>query len=283
VSEQLPGGAVQDEREREETYCYGHPKTPTRLRCSRCDRPICGRCAIPASVGQHCPECVAEARRTTRRPRSVLRATAPVVLALIVANVLMYVAQRLIPALTFQFGSFPPAIADGEWWRLMLAMFLHSRGFALHIFMNMYVLYIYGPDVEQVLGSARFLALYLVAGFVATATSFALGPCDAVSVGASGAIFGVVGALLVYVFNRRGSPAGRRALNGLLVIIGLNLVFGFLPGIDQYAHIGGLAAGVAVGAGFEHRARSVQIAAAAGVAAAGLALVLWRIATFTCA
>ncbi|MDQ4028189.1 MAG: rhomboid family intramembrane serine protease, partial [Actinomycetota bacterium] len=79
MDQQPPGASGPALEESEETYCYGHPNTPTRLRCSRCERPICGRCAIPASVGQHCPECVAEARKTAPRVRSAVAAQAPAV------------------------------------------------------------------------------------------------------------------------------------------------------------------------------------------------------------
>ena len=75
-----PGPLVDDA---EETFCYGHPDTPTKLRCSRCDRPICGRCAIPASVGQHCPECVAEGRKSQRKVRSTEVKTAPATVTII--------------------------------------------------------------------------------------------------------------------------------------------------------------------------------------------------------
>src|SRR5918911_3710385 len=80
-------------RETDVTYCYGHPHTPTKLRCSRCDRPICGRCAIPASVGQHCPECVAEARRSSPRVKRVNTSAAPAVYAILGINLVVFVLQ----------------------------------------------------------------------------------------------------------------------------------------------------------------------------------------------
>ncbi|MFN2526000.1 MAG: rhomboid family intramembrane serine protease [Actinomycetota bacterium] len=275
--------------ESEETYCYAHTRTPTRLRCSRCDRPICGRCAIPASVGQHCPECVAEARRTSRKVKSVARATAPVVLALIGINVVMFVGQLTIPGLTDRLSARSFSIDHGEWWRLLTAMFLHSPTFVLHIAFNMYVLYAYGPHVEQVFGHARFLVLYLICGFGASAASFALHGCFSDSVGASGAIFGVVGLLLVYLYNRRHSSFVAQFLRALLIFIGLNLFIGFtFPRIDNVAHIGGLLSGVALGLGFDRKgsqkrsAAAVQIATAIVVAGVALALVFYRTATLEC-
>src|SRR5687768_8442729 len=126
----------------EETeYCYGHPKTPTKLHCSRCDRPICGRCAIPASVGQHCPECVAEARKSAPKVRSAMGATAPVVTGILGINIVVFILQFFIPGFTERFAMIPGAIADGEYWRLITPVFMHSEGFLLHIIMNSYILY----------------------------------------------------------------------------------------------------------------------------------------------
>ncbi|MDQ3618677.1 MAG: rhomboid family intramembrane serine protease [Actinomycetota bacterium] len=270
----------------EETFCYGHPDTPTKLRCSRCDRPICGRCAIPASVGQHCPECVAEARKGQRSVKSALRATAPAVMTIIVINVAVFIAQNLVAGLTTDFASFPIAIANGEWWRLLTPMFLHSTSFIFHILMNMYVLYIFGPQVEQAFGTARFVVMYLVAGFFASAASYALGPCSVFGVGASGAIFGVVGVLLIYLYRRRSSQFVAGYLRQLLIFIGINAVLGFaIANIDMWAHAGGLLAGVMLGAGFDRggspqRARTMQLVTTLAVIGLGLAFAVYRTATF---
>ena len=286
VSTQPPETPQSAVGEVEETYCYGHPDTPTKLRCSRCDRSICGRCAIPASVGQHCPECVAEARKGQKTVRSALRATAPAVMTIIVLNVVVFVAQNLIPGLTTHFASFPIAIANGEWWRLLTPMFLHSTGFIFHILMNMYVLYIFGPQVEEAFGTARFVVMYLVAGFFASAASYALGPCSVFGVGASGAIFGVVGVLLIFLYRRRSSQFVAGYLRQLLFFVGINAVLGFaIANIDMWAHAGGLLAGVMLGAGFDRggspqRTRTAQIVTTLGVIGLGLAFVAYRTATF---
>lgn len=279
-------GQVVDEAE--ETFCYGHPKTATRLRCSRCDRPICGRCAIPASVGQHCPECVAEARRSSRKVRSTQMAKAPATVAIVVICVAFYFAQRLSPSLTQQLASFQPAIAAGQWYRLFTPIVLHAPNFIFHILFNMYVLWSYGPDVEQGFGTVRFVSLFVITGFVGNAVSYAFGPCPTLGVGASGAIFGVIGALAVFLYNRRRSSFVAHYLRSLLVLIGINLVLGFLvPGIDNLAHIGGLASGAMLGAGFDRKAQTgritgSQILAAVAVAGLGVALVAWRTSGFTC-
>lgn len=267
------------------TVCYAHTDTPTGLRCSRCGRPICGRCAIPASVGQHCPECVAEARKSTRKVSPAMRAAAPVVVGLVAVNVVVFLGQRLVPGLTADFAAVPSEIADGEWWRLLTAMFLHSPTFIFHILFNMLVLWVYGPQVEQRFGTARFLALYFIAGFVASASSYAFGS-GAASLGASGAIFGVVGILLALFYNRRDSAMVRDSMRGLLTFVGINLAIGFIaPGIDYIAHIGGLAAGVLLGVGFDRvRGRGafgVQIATAAVMIAIGIVLVAVKTSSTT--
>ncbi|MGH2747763.1 MAG: rhomboid family intramembrane serine protease [Actinomycetota bacterium] len=273
--------------ETEQTYCYAHTDTPTRLRCTRCDRPICGRCAIPASVGQHCPECVAEARRAAPKIRSTMTATAPGIVALVAVNVVLFIGQRLPLELTQRFAAFPPAIAGGEWYRLVTAMFLHSPTVFFHILFNMLVLWIYGPYVEKAFGTARFLAMYFIAGFFASATSYTFGSCVG-SLGASGAIFGVVGILLVYAYNRRTSAYVREFMRGLLVFVGINAVLGFIiPNVDWIAHLGGLMAGIALGAGFDRPSGATpaarQIATALAVGGLGVLLVVARTASFTCA
>lgn len=273
------------EVEDESVVCYVHTNTPTRLRCSRCDRPICGRCAIPASVGQHCPDCVAEARRSSPKVRGVTAATAPVVTAIIVANIIVYIGQLAAPIVTARFASFPPAIADGEYYRLLTSMFLHSPSTIFHIVFNMYVLWAYGAQVEQAFGSFRFAVLYTAAGFGGSALSFAFGSCGTSSVGASGAIFGVVGALVVFLYRRRNRAFVGPYLRGLIMFVGLNLMLGFLPQIDGLAHAGGLIAGAALGAVLDEgrtRPSVPQIVGTAAVVAVAAALVVWRAAGFVC-
>ena len=275
-------GTVEDEAQ---TFCYGHPKTPTRLRCSRCDRPICGRCSIPATVGQHCPECVAEARRTAPKVRSALRANAPAVYTIIAMNVIVYLAQRLIPGLTDRLAAHPLAIAEGEYWRLLTSMFLHSPFLIFHILMNMYVLYVYGPNVEEAFGTIRFVGMYLICGFTGSAASYVNGCAG--GVGASGAIFGIAGVLLVYLYKRRTSTLLANAYRSILIFIGLNLAIGFVfPMIDNWAHIGGLAGGLALGAGLDDPRHEVsasrQLVVMATVIAVGVAVVALRTMNFSC-
>ena len=281
----------------EETYCYGHPKTPTRLRCTRCDKPICGRCAVPAAVGQHCVWCVAEARKSAPKVRSAMQANSPVVLAIIVIDVVIWILQNLTinqpgtTNVTATFFSFPPLIAAGEWWRLITPMFLHAplrASFGLfHILFNMYVLRMYGPDVEEAFGKIRFIAMYLIAGFTGSVASYAFGGCNG-GYGASGAIFGMVGVLLVYLYRRRTSMILAQYMKNLMVFVGINLMFGFVvAGIDNLAHIGGLIGGMALGFGFDQGPSSrqnvaLQVATAVVVIGIGVALAMWRTANFSC-
>ena len=136
-------------------------------------------------------------------------------------------------------------IAQGEYWRLLTPMFLHV-GLA-HLFFNSYALYIYGPAVERLFGRIKFILVYLVSGLVGSLLSYLLSPNNAA--GASGAIFGLMGSLLYFrkekrnLFQRVFGP-------GLLMIIGINLLYGFIqPGIDNWGHIGGLVGGFLMGNG----------------------------------
>ena len=288
-----PPDRTQTAEENVETYCYGHPSRPTKLQCTRCDRYICGQCAIQASVGQHCPECVAEARKAAPRVRTAMAVNAPVTRGIIAVTVAVYLLELFGGnAFVNRFTSLAPAIADGELYRLLTSVFLHmplsEGGYALmHIVFNMYILSIYGAQVEQAFGSARFAFVYVATGFFASAASYGLQECSN-GLGASGAVFGVVGILLVYLYNRRSTRFVDPHLQALGMFVLINLALGFvIPRIDNVAHIGGLASGVALGAGFDRNRLSkpsappaLQILAAVVVLAAGAALVAQRTAIF---
>jgi membrane associated rhomboid family serine protease len=271
--------------ESEETYCYGHPKTPTRLRCSRCDRPICGRCAIPASVGQHCPECVAEARRSSPRVKRVSTSGARAVFAILAINVGIFVLQLAMGGpggpndeLLARFAGSPPAIALGEWYRLLTPMVLHLS--IAHIALNSMALYFIGPPVEQAFGTVRFVVMYVIAGFTGSVASYVFGSCGG-GAGASGAIFGIMGVLLVYTAQRRSNALMNAFFGNILFWLGLNFVFGLVaPNIDIWAHLGGLAGGMMLALGFDRgavmRSTGVQIATAAAVVGLGILLVVVR-------
>jgi membrane associated rhomboid family serine protease len=235
--------------------CYRHPGRETGVRCARCERPICPQCMVPAAVGFQCPECVTAGRRSIRAPRTVyggrvgggLDATR----VLIAINVVVFLATLSsgasvitgagTSAVYAKFALVPAAVADGQWWRLVTSMFLH---FGLpHIALNMLALWVIGTQVEAMLGRLRFLALYFLAGIGGGLLSFAAGPVLEVAAGASGAIFGLFGALYVLA-RRRGLETG-----GIVGIIALNLVFSFtFSNIDWRGHVGGLVTGIVVAA-----------------------------------
>ena len=134
------------------------------------------------------------------------------------------------------------AIRAGQLWRFFTPMLLH--GSILHIGFNMYALYIIGIGVERRFGHGRFLLLYLLSGFAGSVFSFLLSSAD--SIGASGAIFGLIGAEGIFLYQNRqllGNQV-RRAINNVIFIVVLNLVLGLSPGIDNWAHVGGLMGGL---------------------------------------
>jgi membrane associated rhomboid family serine protease len=273
----------------EVTYCYGHPDTPTRLRCTRCDKPICPRCSVPASVGQHCVWCVAESRKSAPKVKSALRAGSPAVMSIIAICVAVYILEFLMgDPFVLRFASSPRLIAAGDWYRLLTPMFLHaplgSQFGIVHILFNMYILRVYGQQVEEAYGAARFVILFLVTGFMGNVASYAFGACNTLGLGASGAIFGIVGVLLVLLYNRRTSSFVATYMQSLLVFVGINLVFGFVvAGVDNLAHIGGLVSGLALGLGYDNvppgpQGKARQLAVTLLVVAVGIALVVWRTA-----
>jgi membrane associated rhomboid family serine protease len=266
----------------DETYCYVHKKTPTKLSCSRCGKPICGRCAIPATVGQHCPDCVAEARKSAPKVKRQMP-DSPVVMVIIAINVLMFVGQLFFGrTFTEKLWEVPALVADGEFYRLFTAMFLHSERQIFHILFNMYILFSYGPFVEHWLGTVRFVGLYLLAGLAGSTASYMFSDPQGASLGASGAIFGVVGALGVLAYYMKGTAQGSAMLRGVLLFAGLNLLLGFaLPGIDNNAHIGGLVGGIAIAFGLtknprELRPMALQVATYLGIAVVIVLIIVRR-------
>lgn len=158
-------------------------------------------------------------------------------------NIVIFIAQTLTnDQVWFAYGAKINAnIVAGEWWRLITPMFLHLN--LLHIGVNSYSLFIFGPQVETLLGYRRFITVYLVSGVAGTVLSFVMSPNP--SIGASGAIFGLVGAMLVYFYRHRRlfGEMGRRRLTDILIIAGINLAIGLTPGIDNWGHVGGLLGG----------------------------------------
>jgi membrane associated rhomboid family serine protease len=211
-----------------------------------------------AAVGFQCPECVAAGRITTRQPRTVyggrLRTGATVTWALVGINVAVFIACAVggtdlglslsgsadTSPLYRQFELVPYFVVQGQYYRLLTAMFLHYS--VLHILFNMWALVYVGPPLEIALGRARYLALYLLAGIGGSVATYAFGPLLEASAGASGAIFGLFAAFFVFARHQR------RDTRMIVVLIVLNLFLSFsLPGIDIRAHLGGLVTGAVVG------------------------------------
>jgi membrane associated rhomboid family serine protease len=272
------------------TTCYRHPDRRTGLRCSRCDRPICGECANPAPVGQLCPDDAKATVRTrglpgTERPLATYTVLAINTIMLLAAAVLTGSGFGLLdpsPEALCRLGALnAAAIAEsGQWWRLLTVMVLH--GGLLHWAFNSWALWAFGPTLETVLGRARFVALYVGTGLVGAGASFAFNQTQ-LGVGASGAIFGLLGALVAFFFRRRKAD-GQVPLQNLLLVLLLNLfIASRTPSIDNLAHIGGFLAGVVAMGLFDAagpRNRGLQVAALAVPFLAGIALAVLGVANY---
>ncbi|WP_367133834.1 rhomboid family intramembrane serine protease [Saccharothrix sp. HUAS TT1] len=263
--------------------CARHPDRATGLRCVRCDRPACPECLREASVGYQCVDCVNEGRATVRRPRTFVGAevnqrmvVTPVLLAL---NVLVFaitaaqagsLSRNQASPLFGELVLYTPYIAvDGEWWRLLTSGFLHFG--PLHLALNMIALYVLGRDLEPVFGRLRFAAIYLVSLLGGGVAVYLFGGVHTVVAGASGAVYGLMGAMLVAVLRLKLNPGPA------LGVIGLNVVLSFtLPGISLLGHLGGLVIGAALTAGLVYApaAKRNNWQAAAVVVAVVLLVVL---------
>lgn len=138
-------------------------------------------------------------------------------------------------------GKWSPSIDQGEIWRLLTCTFLHGNIF--HILFNMYSLYVIGTQIEAAYGKVKYLIIYLISGIGASYLSYQLS-YDTLSIGASGAIFGLLGALLIFVIEKR-NGVKKGAIANLILVIGINLYIGLTSkGIDNYAHVGGLVCGM---------------------------------------
>jgi len=240
-------------------HCYRHPDRETRLSCSECGRPICTECMTMAPVGLRCPDHSGKPQGVARMTQGVRRAstgganTALLTKILVGLNVLVFLVglgqggtlggsgSSLFYRGALVVRGIDPSgqlvgLAENEWWRLLTSAFLH--GGIIHLGMNMFALWLFGQALEAYLGRWRFLVLYLVAGLAGSAGALLFSP-SAVTVGASGAIFGIMGAALV--LERQGINVFGGSVLGVIV---LNLAFTFvIPNISIGGHLGGLAGG----------------------------------------
>jgi len=244
------------------TVCYRHTDRATRLACSECGRSICVECTHDSAVGQKCPICAGPQQRTRIvRARDIThanRSTTPLTMALIAINVAVFLIGELVPDLGQEIlnrgAQLSFWIDQGEWWRGITATFLH--GGLMHLAFNMWALWIFGPTLERRFGTVPFGALYLAAGLNGSALYHGLGN-QAWAVGASGAIFGLFGALLLTSFRQRHTQVGQAIFSQLALLLGINLMLPFLSDrIAWEAHIGGLIAGVVIAFAWDRLPRS---------------------------
>lgn len=279
--------------------CYRHPGRETGVRCTRCERPICPECMISASVGFQCPECVREGSGTghapgASQPRTLAGGTVTsdprlVTKILVGLNLAVYLVQlsvgdRFTDSFDLIGRAFVPVlgdvegVAEGQWYRMVTAMFLH--GSYIHIAFNMLSLWWIGGPLEAALGRARYLALYGVSGLAGSALTYLIAEPNQPSLGASGAIFGLFGATAILM---RRLNYDMRPVIALLVI---NLIFTFgWSNIAWEAHIGGLVGGVLIGYAMVHAPRErralIQYGACALVLLAVVVMTLIRTGQLT--
>jgi membrane associated rhomboid family serine protease len=253
--------------------CVRHPDRPTGLACSRCGRPACTDCLREASVGYQCVDCVGAGARGVRQGTTVAGARAtgrgrPVVtFALVGINLLVFVvtvvqARSVLGVTSAElFDAWvlaPGLVADGGWWRLLTSGFLHFG--LVHIALNMVALWMLGQQLEPVLGRWRFLALYLISLLGGSAACMLFYPVDQGVAGASGAVFGLLGAFLVVLIRMR------MPVSLILPTIFINVVISVVvPGIALLAHLGGALAGAAATAAIVYVPRTNRTALQTGL------------------
>jgi membrane associated rhomboid family serine protease len=277
-------------------HCYRHPDRETYISCQRCSRPICPDCMTAASVGFQCPECIRAGRAQTPQARTSfggrLTSGSPIVtLSLIAINVVFFIIANASggerSSFVYKMAMIPDAdfprqgiegVAQGSYWQLITSTFLHVQ--ILHIAMNMIGLWIFGTFLEQQLGRWRYLSLYLLTGLAGSVSVYLLTPGVSISLGASGSVFGLFGAALLILLRQR------RDVTQLLVLLALNLAISFtVSGVSWQAHVGGLIAGLLLGAGLAYAPRQRRTLVHAAVMGALLvicvALVVVRTAQLT--
>jgi membrane associated rhomboid family serine protease len=283
-------------------HCYRHPDRETYISCQRCGKPICPDCMRQASVGFQCPDCVRQGNAQMRQARTtfggrVSDGSSIVTVGLIVINVVFFVIANATGGINGDFVArmaqitsidFPRAglegVAQGSYWQLITSTFLHIQ--ILHLVMNMIGLWIFGSFLESQLGRWRYVALYLLTGFAGSVGVYLLtgpfvpGQGVTYSLGASGSVFGLFGAALLILMKQK------RDVTQLLILLGLNLAITFtVPDIAWQAHLGGLAAGLILGAGFAYAPRQqrtvIHVGLVVALTAIGVVAVVLRTAALT--
>jgi membrane associated rhomboid family serine protease len=236
-----------------------------------------------AAVGHQCVECVSAGARTVRQPRTQFggreRSATPVLTyALIAVNVAVFILQLSVQDLERRLSLWPPGVADGQLYRLVTSAFMHYG--AAHLLFNMWALYVVGPPLEMWLGRLRYGALYALSALGGSVLVYLISPLNSATAGASGAVFGLFGAIFVL--------AKRLDLDirGIAAVIVINLVFTFVaPAISSQriswqGHVGGLVTGALVAAAYVYAPKAGRNLIQAGVTVAVLALFIgliwWR-------
>lgn len=263
--------------------CVRHPDRQTSVRCSRCDRPACPECLREAAVGHQCVDCVNEGRQAIRRrwqpsTPAVARSTrTPVIVpSLVAVNVAVYALTAIVAGnpmqnyqslLFYQLQLVPVEVATGSWWQVITSGFLHYG--PLHIAMNMVALWVIGRDLELALGRTRFTAVYLLSLLGGSASVMLFGNPYGPVAGASGAVFGLMGGVLVVVIKLKLNPSS------VIGMIAINLVLSFaIPGISVLGHLGGLITGALLTALLVYAPRDRRLAWQLGGGAAVLLIIV---------
>jgi membrane associated rhomboid family serine protease len=231
--------------------CYRHPDRRAGVTCQRCDRPICPDCMNAASVGFHCPECARSGKQKVYTRANLQALNRPVLTQILIAiNVsvwLLGLANSARSPIIGQNGGFiidgglyGPAVAAGDWYRIFTSGFLHAG--LIHLGLNMYLLYLLGGLLEPSLGRIRFGAVYFASLLCGSFGVLLLSP-NSLTVGASGAVFGLMGALFLN-FRQRGIDPWASGI-GPTIAINLAITFVFSANISIGGHVFGLAGGLA--------------------------------------
>jgi membrane associated rhomboid family serine protease len=271
--------------------CYRHPDRETGVSCSECGRGICPDCMTFSPVGIRCPDHSGQARGAARVVQNVQRRSSSrpgiVTTTLIAINVGIYLLELAQGApISGSSGSIydwgvlnAREVAQGDWYRLLSAAFLHYG--PVHLGLNMLALWWIGRPLEDYLGPVRYLLLYLVSGLAGSAGALVVTP-DANTVGASGAIFGILGAAIV--LERQGAYVLGGSAMTLLIV---NVAFTFaVPGVSIGGHLGGLAGGALCmlalsrfgkGSAAYSRIDAASIASMVGVGLLSVGIAYWKV------
>lgn len=266
--------------------CYRHPDREAYISCQRCERLICPECMRDASVGFQCPSCIAEGAKSVRAPRTIAGGVVSgnpgvVSMTLIGINVVAFLIQIATGERTsdiYQHGAMQGyVVADGDYWRLLTSAFLHAG--ILHVAFNMYALYLFGPFVERALGTWRFIVAYLTMAIFASVFVYVLTDPLTVTIGASGAVFGLFGMALIFLVK------AKQDVTTLLVLLAINAFISTQGNISWQGHLGGFIGGCVLGLAFAYaprdRKRLVQVVVFAAVWIGMIATIVVRTGQLT--